>query len=270
MFGWLHVAFSAGGLNNCTALLIAGTLFLAGGVSGLSGFAFSAVAACVLWLLPPLQAIPLLMLLSATNQLLSAGSLRHDMKLLSSGEGEGAFPYILGGLAGVPVGLRLLKRLPAAQFACGLGLFLMAYAVFSLLKGSRLRLDASGWGPAVAVGAAGGIVGGFSGFPGSIPVVYLGLQGKTKSETRGVLQPYILTLQVVSLSILAVTRPSIFGGAFWLLFALALPSVLAGTWAGVTLYQRLSDANFRLAVWVLLFVSGTSLVVKSVIAMAHG
>ena len=46
-------------------------LFLAGVVSGLSGFAFSAVAAGILWLLPPLQAVPLIMLLSTCNQLLS-------------------------------------------------------------------------------------------------------------------------------------------------------------------------------------------------------
>ena len=68
-------------------------LFLAGVVSGLSGFAFSAVAACVLWLLPPLQAVPLIMLLSACGQLLSAGRLRKEMVLRSTAEREGALAY---------------------------------------------------------------------------------------------------------------------------------------------------------------------------------
>ena len=68
-------------------------LFLAGVVSGLSGFAFSAVAACVLWLLPPLQAVPLIMLLSACGQLLTAGRLRKEMVLRSTAEREGALAY---------------------------------------------------------------------------------------------------------------------------------------------------------------------------------
>ena len=57
------------------------------------------------------------------------------------------------------------------------------------------------------MGAAGGIVGGFSAFPGSIPVVYLGLRGLSKTETRNITQPYILTLQLISPSILALTAP---------------------------------------------------------------
>ena len=59
------LAFWAGGVVFpavclCMAGAIVVVLFLAGVISGLSGFAFSAVAACVLWLLPPLQAIPLI------------------------------------------------------------------------------------------------------------------------------------------------------------------------------------------------------------------
>ena len=55
------------GFSPVAAAAVALVLFLAGTVSGLSGFAFSAVAACILWLLPPLQAVPLIMLLSVCN-----------------------------------------------------------------------------------------------------------------------------------------------------------------------------------------------------------
>jgi uncharacterized membrane protein YfcA len=156
---------------------IAVVLFLAGVVSGLSGFAFSAVAACVLWLLPPLRAVPLIMLLSVCNQLLSIGSLRKEMVLRSTAEREGALAYIAGGLVGVPIGLGLLQAVPSGTFAGGLGLFPIVYSVLVLLKPDSLGIKLSGWKPAVAVGAAGGVIGWFSAFPGSMPVVYLGLRG---------------------------------------------------------------------------------------------
>jgi uncharacterized protein len=245
--------------------VIAVVLFLAGVVSGLSGFAFSAVAACVLWLLPPLQAIPLIMLLSVCNQLLSIGRLRKEMVLRSTVEREGALAYIAGGLAGAPIGLGLLQILPATIFAGGLGLFLIVYSVLVLLKPDSLRIKLSGWKPAMAVGAAGGVIGGFSAFPGSMPVVYLGLRGLSKAETRGITQPYILALQLISLSILALTHSAIFNAQFWLLWALSLPAVLLGSLAGVALYRRMSEVNFRRAVLILLIFSGASLVAKTLI-----
>lgn len=254
-----------GGLSPTAAGVITVVLFLAGVVSGLSGFAFSAVAACVIWLLPPLQAVPLIMLLSACNQLLSAGKLRKEMVLRSTTEREGALAYIVGGVVGVPIGLRLLQGLPTSMFAGGLGLFLILYSLLVLLKPDSLRINLSGWRPAAAVGAAGGIVGGFSAFPGSMPVVYLGLRGLGKAETRGITQPYILALQLVSLSILALTHSAIFNTKFWLLWALTLPAVLLGSFTGVALYRRTSEVNFRRAVLILLIVSGVSLVAKALI-----
>ena len=252
-----------GGLRPAVAGAVVLVLFLAGIVSGLSGFAFSAVAACVLWLLPPLQAVPLIMLLSACGQLLSVGRLRKEMVLRSTAEREGALAYIAGGLAGLPFGLGLLQTLPSRTFAGGLGFFLIAYSMFVLLKPDSLRIKLSGWKPALAVGAAGGIVGGFSAFPGSMPVAYLGLRGMSKAQTRGITQPYILALQLISLGIIALTHPVVFDTQFWLLWALTLPAVLFGSATGVALYRRMSEVNFRRAVLILLIISGVSLLAKT-------
>jgi uncharacterized protein len=240
-------------------------LFLAGVVSGLAGFAFSAIAACVLWLLPPLQAVPLIMLLSACNQLLSMSKLREEMTIWGTAEREGALPYIVGGLAGVPVGVALLRNLPTNVFAGGLGAFLVAYAVFMLVMPGTLRISLSGTKAAVAVGALGGIVGGFSGFGASVLVVYLGLRGVGKSATRGITQPYILTMQLMSLGVLGAADTAIFNIFFWFLWALTLPAVLLGSSTGVALYRRLNDHHFRRAVLILLIVSGASLVAKAVV-----
>ena len=50
-----------------------------------------------LWLLPPLQAVPLIMLLSNCNQLLSVGALRKELVLRSTPEREAAPTDIAGG-----------------------------------------------------------------------------------------------------------------------------------------------------------------------------
>ncbi|HZT89407.1 MAG TPA: sulfite exporter TauE/SafE family protein [Stellaceae bacterium] len=261
----LSMSGHPGQMSPVHVVLVAAVLFLAGVVSGLAGFAFSAVAAGILWLLPPLQAVPLIMLLSACNQLLSIGKLRHEMAIWSSADCEGALPYIVGGLAGVPLGVALLRALPPDLIAGGLGAFLVVYAFAMLLMPGCLRIGACGRMTAVAVGALGGVVGGFSGFGASALVVYLGLRGANKSVTRGITQPYIFTMQLVSLAALAATEPAVFDAFFWFLWALALPAVLLGSNTGVALYHHLNDRNFRRAVLLLLIASGASLIAKSMI-----
>lgn len=258
-------SLEVGSFRLTAACAVAGVLFFAGVVSGLSGFAFAAVAATVLWLLPPGQAVPLIMLLSACNQLLSLGALRREMAIRGTAEREGALPYIVGGLVGVPIGLVLLSGLPTNLFTAALGVFLTVYSLAMLAKPEHLRLSLSGWKAAVVVGVLGGMLGGVAALPALIPVAYLGLRGVAKSATRGITQPYILTLQVVSLGMLAFTNTAIFNAQFWLLWALTLPAVLFGSAIGVALYRRISDVNFRRAVLILLVLSGAGLVAKTMI-----
>jgi uncharacterized membrane protein YfcA len=87
----------------------------------------------------------------------------------------------------------------------------------------------------------------------------------SKNVGDGITQPYILVMQLISLSILALTRHAIFNMEFWSIWALTLPAVLLGTSTGVGLYRRMSEMNFRRAVLILLMVSGVSLVVKALI-----
>src|SRR5260370_17739218 len=103
-------------------------------MSGLSGFGFSAIGALCLWLLPPKLGVPLLMTLSAANQLMSLGQLKADMGPIGEWWPDGPAPYLLGGLVGVPIGLAILHSLPTSPFVaifCG---FLLLLSPFSLLK----------------------------------------------------------------------------------------------------------------------------------------
>jgi hypothetical protein len=60
---------------------------------------------------------------------------------------------------------------------------------------------------------------------------------------------------LTSLGILALTHSAIFNAQFWLLWVLTLPAVLLGSLAGVALYRRITEVNFRRAVLILLIVS---------------
>lgn len=241
-------------------------LATAGLVSGLSGFGFSAVGAAILALLPPSQGVPLLMALSTANQLLSLRQLRDEMPTLSAWWPTGPGPYVAGGVLGVPCGLWLLAHLPAGALVVLFGALLSAYAAFSWFRPAHWRAPPGGWRAHALVGMAGGAVGGFTAFPGAAVVVWLNLTGAPKGAARATTQPYILAMQVVGLALLGVARPDAFGPDFLRLFALCLPVVLPCTLAGVAIYRRLSDHNFRQVTLMLLAVSGIGLLGKGLVA----
>ncbi len=256
-------------MSPATLLALAVILGLSGLMSGLSGFGFSAIGALCLWLLPPKLGVPLLMSLSTANQLLSIGQLKADLKPLREWWPDGPAPYLLGGLVGVPVGLAILHALPTAALMALFGGFLVVYAAYSMLKPESLHVEMkSNWIVSSLVGAAGGVIGGFTAFPGAAVVVWSGLKRLPKVESRSIVQPYILVLQIVSLILLAIQRPETFSGAYWSLLAITIPVVLPCTLMGVNLYKSLSDINFRRVTFMLLGTSGVGLLAKAVSVLA--
>jgi len=238
-------------------------------MSGLSGFGFSAIGALSLMLLPPKLGVPLLMSLSAANQFMSLGQLKADLKPLKDWWPDGPAPYLLGGFLGVPVGLAILHSLPTSTLMGVFGAFLVVYAAYSMLKPEGMRIAAkSNWLASSVVGAVGGVIGGFTAFPGAAVVVWSGLRKLPKSESRSIVQPYIMGLQVLSLAMLALQRPETFNRTFWTLLAITVPVVLPGTLIGVHLYKSLSDINFRRVTFILLGASGVGLLVKAAGALS--
>jgi uncharacterized membrane protein YfcA len=251
--------FSPGTLVALALILAASAL-----MSGLSGFGFSAIGALCLWLLPPKLGVPLLMTLSAANQLLSLRQLKADLRPVGEWWPDGPAPYLLGGLAGVPVGLTILHCLATSTLMAIFGGFLVVYAAYSLLKPQRLHVAGlSGWKASALIGMVGGVIGGFTAFPGASVVVWSGLRQLPKTQSRSIVQPYILGLQIVSLGMLAMEHPETFGATYWALLVVTIPVVLPFTLLGVTLYKSLSDVNFRRITFMLLGTSGVGLLVKA-------
>jgi hypothetical protein len=239
-------------------------VFVSGVMSGLSGFGFSAVGAASLLFLAPVLQVPLFQALSTGNQLFSIRELRDEMPKSMKELWAGPGPCMLGGAVGVPIGIWLLFHLPAARLMAVFGVLLTAYAVYSLYKPASFKLrgcDGRCWG--AGIGLLGGVVGGFTAFPGAAVVVWTGLRGLPKAQHRAIVQPYIIVSQIYSLALVAAFHPSYLTNSFWLLLALSLPVVVPGTLTGLAIYRRMSDVNFKRISYVLLGISGMTLLAKT-------
>ncbi len=98
-------------MDSILIVVIVGSV-VAGFVQGLSGFAFGLVAMSFwAWALEPRLAATLAVFGALTGQVIAAVSVRRgfDMKSL--------LPFVLGGLAGVPLGVALLPRWTWTGFA---------------------------------------------------------------------------------------------------------------------------------------------------------
>ena len=246
-------------------LTLAVILFLAGVMSGMCGFGFSAPGALSLFLLPPVTAIPMLQGLSTVNQMMSIGKLRKDMpKTLREWFPRGPGPIVIGGFAGIPIGVWILNNTPAKTLTIALGTLIIGYCVYMLYKPTGLKLRGfDGAASGVVVGAIGGSVGGWTAQPGMAVVIWAGLRDLSKAANRALVQPFIITMQVYAVATNAVQNPQNFGVRYWTMLALTIPVVLPGTLTGVWLYHRLSDLDFKRASYTLLGLGGVALIVRT-------
>lgn len=233
--------------------IVMATSFAAAVVAGLAGFAFGLIAAG-LWLhvLTPVETAFLIVACGALVQGLSVWQLR---KALDFGR---LWPFIAGGAIGVPLGILVLVWAAPGTIRAGIGMFLALFSLYGLL---RPALGPVGGGRLAdgAVGVFSGALGGATGLGGILPAIWCSLRGWPKDVQRAVFQPVAVTIHVMTLfwfggSGAVSTRSAV-------LFALALPAVVAGTWLGLKLYGRLDDAGFRRVVLGLLLVSGIVLAV---------
>jgi uncharacterized membrane protein YfcA len=206
-------------------------------VAGLSGFAFGLVAASIwLYILTPLQTATLIIAFGLIVQGYSVWKLRRAL------DWRKLWPFIAGAAIGVPFGVSILGWASPAYVRAGIGVFLILYSLYALLRPSLPPVK-GGAAADAAVGFANGVLGGITGLAGILVVIWGGLRGWPKDRQRAVFQPVAVAIFAMS--------------AFWLgikgavsadtlrLFLFGLPVLLAGTWLGMKLYGRLDEAAFR-------------------------
>jgi uncharacterized membrane protein YfcA len=239
------------------ALFLAAT-FAAAMVAGMAGFAFGLVAAAV-WLhvLSPLQTTTLIVTFGLIVQGYSVWKLRHALKP------KRLWPFLLGGALGLPLGVELLRWLPAADVRIAVGVFLVLFSLWSLARPALRPIPAGGrWADGV-VGVLSGVLGGLTGFGGILPTIWSGLRGWPKDEQRAVFQPTGVSIFIGTALMLGGTG-SISSDTVRL-FLIGLPVLLIGSWLGLRLYGKLDEAGFRKVVLVLLLASGVALAAPAIL-----
>lgn len=216
--------------------------------AGLAGFAFSAIAGAMLlhWL-PPVDAVPLLLACSITTQLFSISTLWRTMAW------RRCIPYLVGGLAGIPMGAKLLANFNPHTFAAGFGVFLIGYSSYMLLR-PQFNYRGGGRLAEIVAGFAGGVTGGATAFPGAFPTIWCTVRGLPKLEQRGIVQPYILLMQIAT--IMYFSKLGMLSAATLTTYLWCLPAVLVGTALGLYLFDSVDDRRFRQIVLLFLLISG--------------
>jgi uncharacterized protein len=166
-------------------VLLSVAVFSGAVVSALAGFAFSAVAgAILLHLMPPIEAVPLMMACSILVQVTSL------LALLRGVQWRRSLVLAGSGLLGIVPAVYLLQHVDTRLFRVGFGVFVAGYSAYMLLRAAvTRRACASGSIGEGLVGFGGGLIGGLTAMPGALPTIWCDMQGIPKGEQRGLVQP---------------------------------------------------------------------------------
>ncbi|MDY0955504.1 sulfite exporter TauE/SafE family protein [Stenotrophomonas rhizophila] len=238
-------------------LVVALGAIVAGFVQGLSGFAFGMVAMSLwAWTLDPRLAATLSVFGALVGQLLAVFTVRRgfNLRLL--------LPFVLGGLAGIPLGVAVLPHLDMAWFKALLGGFLALWCPVMLMARSLPPITVGGRLGDTVAGMAGGVLSGIGGFAGPVPTLWATLRGFGKDEQRAVIQNFNLSMLLVTMGVYL--GSGVVTVQMLPYFAIVAPAMLVPTLLGARLYIGISEARFRQIVLGLLTASGVALLASAV------
>lgn len=162
-------------------------------------------------------------------------------------------------LAGAVAGVTLLVALPRQATIAGIGIFLVAYSLYSLRQGESTRIVSRGWAP--VSGLVGGAFGTLFGIGAPPYAIYLAHRLQDKAAYRATLSNMV----IFSVSIRALVFA--FGGLMradrLIGFAVLVPFCLGGLWLGNRLQARMSRTGLLRVVSILLLLIGASLLARA-------
>lgn len=237
--------------------LVAVGAIVAGFVQGLSGFAFGLTAMSFwAWALDPRLAAVLAVFGALTGQVVGAITVRREWGV------RRLWPFLAGGVVGIPVGVAILPALDIHLFKAVLGTLLVVWCPLMLAAPRLPRIRAGGRLADGVVGGLGGILGGIGGFTGTVPALWCTLRGFAKDEQRAIIQNFNLAALLVTMG--AYVATGIVTRDMLPMFAIVAAALLIPVVLGARLYIGISEAAFRKVVLTLLTGSGISLLASSV------
>jgi uncharacterized membrane protein YfcA len=204
-----------------------------------------------LYVLPPSVAVPLVLICSVVAQTSTLPSMWKSFDLTL------VWPFLIGGLLGVPIGTMLVAHADPNVFKLTVGVLLLVFPT-ALYFSAPMAFEFGGRVADGIIGFIGGILGGLAGLSGPPPILWASIRGWGKDERRGVFQTFNWTVLFVALCLQ--TASGLVGRQVIWLAALAFPATILGSRIGARLYRALSDRNFRDIVLGMLVVSGAILV----------
>lgn len=163
--------------------------------------------------------------------------------------------------AGTVTGITLLVNLPRGAATLALGVFVVLFALYSLLRRPDARRVVSArW--AWLAGFLGGITSTVFGAGGPPYAIYLSQRGLSKEQFRATLG--LATLTSISIRTAAFLLTGyLLEPRVWLYAVVVVPCGLAGIWAAGHLFRRMSREALMHAVALMLLVSGASLILRA-------
>ena len=235
---------------------LAGIAVLGSIVFGITGFGAALVTIPLATHLVPLQfALALFVLMDLANAFrIGFENPKHAVRY----EWTRMVPTILLGTA---TGATLLLHLPRQAATLALGVFVLAFALYSLARRPETRkIISARW--AYVAGFAGGITSTLFGAGGPAYAMYLSSRGLTKEQYRATLG--LATLTSISLRTVAFFITGfLLDPQVWLCAAAIVPAGLAGLWAAGFLFRRISRDGLMRVVTLMLVASGVSLIVRA-------
>lgn len=236
-------------------LSIAAIVLAAGLLQGLTGFGFVLIALPLLGFFIPIKTIiPLVCLLALFISLFLSIQLRQSIKLTHIGA------LLLATLPGIPLGVYLLKEVPAEYLAISLGLLMMVFTAYQLF--ARPTPRELGRLITSVAGFTSGILAGSIGAGGPPVIIYSTLQPWSKDEAKSTMACFFL----ISGGLVCVTHA--FTGLVTQQvlhhLVISFPALIVGIGIGTKLYKHISDNSFRKLAFVLVFLLGSMMVYRNI------
>jgi len=230
-------------------------IFVATLVRSAFGFGEALVAVPLLALAVPVEvAAPVAVLASITVAFIAVMQDWRRVHLRSAGL------LVLSTMAGIPVGLLVLKAVPEPIVKTVLAALIIGFAIFSLLGRGKheLKNDRFAW----VFGFSAGVLGGAYGVNGPPLVIYGSLRKWSPEHFRATLQGYFLPASVVGMCgywMVGLWTPAVSRFYFW-----SLPLVIVATFLGRMLNQRMGAREFAVYLNVGLILIGIVLMLQAV------
>jgi uncharacterized membrane protein YfcA len=228
-------------------------LFVATVIRSAFGFGEALVAVPLLSLILPVEvAAPVAVLVSITVALIAVAQDWREIHARSAGW------LVVSALAGIPLGLLLLKSLSESMIKAVLGVVIISFPAYTLLrrKDYKLENDRLAW----LFGFISGVLGGAYGMNGPPLVIYGSLRRWSPEQFRATLQGYFLPASLIGMC--GYWFAGLWTADVTRYYLLSLPVVITATFLGRVINQRIPSRQFLLYVHCGLILIGLILIVQ--------